>query len=959
LILVIYIHWLLWLFSLGPKKDLRGERLANQKWLLYKEIPRYIKFCSLLFDMKMIDPKGICNFNQFIRQMMKIWKFSGVTFFISYYTEVLRLVICYVDKHNRFYPNTKVWVKIHKGRRSNINSLAGLPVSLPQWFKDKCRSVKIGITSGSLTRRDLILFKLGVSVLSIFRCTSPKWSQWKVDTITAPLLEGACSTLPEKQIRFALKSMGLLKGKKIFKSSPNIFQFSVKAGPNAPLAVLGIGLDLIGMMHNWNCYKGYCLMAYSRGYFLLLNVFLLCSLLILPVAILFYFINWKPLIGRIAVIAEARGKNRLIGITDWWTQVLFKPLHDDIYAFLGTLTQDGTNDQSGPIKALLKSLGVKCTFKAGKRLQSMDLSAATDRLPIDLQVQVLEILGYEGKLWKQVLDREWWYHGQLIRYSVGQPMGAYSSFAMLALTHHVIMRISFWRSNPGRYEKINKFSYAVLGDDGAMADRKASEHYKFIFKSLGMEINPVKGFDGTVLEFAKQLWSVTKYNLTPLGAKNILLFIRNAEYLPSILYELIVKGFPIFHNLHTKMSIWDKGKYSSNRNYKRTFDSVTVIPFISVKTLVNMCSSLFYRKVSYNKILKKFETKKYDDRVWTNILTKVRLIVLMSIGPRSGLWYTSPKISSYIFNSLYENFWRRQFITALGIFGFVDLMKTNPVLWVKNEDESRIHIYKGFKKSLLEVIKLLKIYLNIPFTFVPDFSKDSRRFHPKANVVFWYTALSSPTPFVLIVSLLKEIVKITLRSLMLIRMEIIKVLNRSRLPQNLDLWPLLSLLVAFVLMWFVIGILWVLTLYVKIDFEINDVFIFIILFSHALVSYVRWFYQINPGEYNTEWLRNRTDLIDRAFDPYHANISMLEKIADKHKLEDTGAWKQIIRMTFSSRRVQDLLLRNANLLKEGQRAILLRRFRKDLYKITTNINSIKKELFKNKDYRKFKRPPVP
>jgi hypothetical protein len=56
---------------------------------------------------------------------------------------------------------------------------------------------------------------------------------------------------------------------------------------------------------------------------------------------------------------------------------------------------------------MIKELGVKCTVKTGgKRLQSMDLSAATDRLPVALQEQILNILGFEGTLWKQVLDRE-------------------------------------------------------------------------------------------------------------------------------------------------------------------------------------------------------------------------------------------------------------------------------------------------------------------------------------------------------------------------------------------------------------------------------------------------------------------------------------------------------------------------------------------------------------------------
>jgi hypothetical protein len=74
---------------------------------------------------------------------------------------------------------------------------------------------------------------------------------------------------------------------------------------------------------------------------------------------------------------------------------------------LGRVAQDGTNDQSKPIIALLKGLDVKCAVKTGgKRLQSMDLSAATDRLPVVLQEQILNILGFEGTTWKRVLDRE-------------------------------------------------------------------------------------------------------------------------------------------------------------------------------------------------------------------------------------------------------------------------------------------------------------------------------------------------------------------------------------------------------------------------------------------------------------------------------------------------------------------------------------------------------------------------
>jgi hypothetical protein len=67
--------------------------------------------------------------------------------------------------------------------------------------------VKKGIASGSLTRGDLVLFKLLLTALSFFRATSPKWSEVKKSTITDPFT-GKGTTLETKSIERALKSMG-------------------------------------------------------------------------------------------------------------------------------------------------------------------------------------------------------------------------------------------------------------------------------------------------------------------------------------------------------------------------------------------------------------------------------------------------------------------------------------------------------------------------------------------------------------------------------------------------------------------------------------------------------------------------------------------------------------------------------------------------------------------------------
>lgn len=141
----------------------------------------------------------------------------------------------------------------------------------------------------------------------------------------------------------------------------------------------------------------YCLICYTNGYYVCLTQFVSLSILVAPIALICYLVDIKPFLGHIAVLEEARGKMRKIGITDFWTQILFRPLHDSIYNELGKITQDGTNNQVRPIKVLIDELSIS-NFKKFKRVQSLDLTAATDRLPVDVQAQILSLLGYPGEL---------------------------------------------------------------------------------------------------------------------------------------------------------------------------------------------------------------------------------------------------------------------------------------------------------------------------------------------------------------------------------------------------------------------------------------------------------------------------------------------------------------------------------------------------------------------------------
>lgn len=76
---------------------------------------------------------------------------------------------------------------------------------------------------------------------------------------------------------------------------------------------------------------------------------------------------------------------------------------------------------------------------------SLDLSSATDRFPITVQKMVVKYLtDHEySEAWERVLVNHEFYaptEARCVKYAAGQPMGAYSSWAVFALTHHAIVR---------------------------------------------------------------------------------------------------------------------------------------------------------------------------------------------------------------------------------------------------------------------------------------------------------------------------------------------------------------------------------------------------------------------------------------------------------------------------------------------------------------------------------------
>lgn len=128
-------------------------------------------------------------------------------------------------------------------------------------------------------------------------------------------------------------------------------------------------------------------------------------------------------------MSDKEGKTRVVAILDYWSQTVLKPLHDHLNVILRGIKPDMTFDQDR-FQHYLPSTGP---------YYSLDLTNATDRMPISLQKLILsQIVGDEkAEAWCRILTKYGYsYKGEQFHYGAGQPMGAYSSWAIMAITHH-------------------------------------------------------------------------------------------------------------------------------------------------------------------------------------------------------------------------------------------------------------------------------------------------------------------------------------------------------------------------------------------------------------------------------------------------------------------------------------------------------------------------------------------
>jgi len=108
-----------------------------------------------------------------------------------------------------------------------------------------------------------------------------------------------------------------------------------------------------------------------------------------------------------------------------------------------------------------------------------------------------------------------------VTYNCGQPMGGYSSWPMLAITHHFIVQVAAWTSGVTPKDSIFK-GYAVLGDDIVIYNKIVAKTYHSLILSLGVECNLSKSIispKGLGMEFAKRIFLKGGTDVSPAPLK--------------------------------------------------------------------------------------------------------------------------------------------------------------------------------------------------------------------------------------------------------------------------------------------------------------------------------------------------------------------------------------------------------------------------------------------------------
>jgi len=546
---------------LNTKEVIREQlvRLDNEKSLS----SLFSRFAHKIISLSLRTNKNITSrirlYHKFGRYLFFMNKRHGSTYVVKY-LKACKLAVSKVIANQPFTSLREIEPDLPLPRLSS----GGLPVLIGT--RDR-RSIVQGSTK---------VIRMYLSLFSLYRIIVIE-SKSKLNTIT-DAYSGNELYLKMLGSWFRSNTKSVIGG---FNEKPNIsahrFLFRETASPSSSKSWSGAIVDAALIYHNKQMFahfSDYCKATNST----ILELISKIGEVVTLTDILNCFPNLKRSfrssmeennnngpIGQLSTKAEPAGKLRVFAIVDSWTQSLFSPLHRSLFDILKRMPNDGTFDQTAAFeRACAKATKNNCCY-------GYDLSAATDRLPIELQVQILAALFGDvmAKAWRDILvERDYFLYeeetsaAEKFRYAVGQPMGALSSWAMLAITHHMIMQYCSKMINPsmGTWET----NYEVLGDDIVIFSKDLANKYLEVMSLIGVPINESKSIvsvDRPVVEFAKRTW--WNQECSPIPFKQLIsqdtfkgrintalgLFLKEKSFLD--------RPLAVFETILSK-SLWDK-----------------------------------------------------------------------------------------------------------------------------------------------------------------------------------------------------------------------------------------------------------------------------------------------------------------------------------------------------------------------------------------------------------------
>lgn len=240
-------------------------------------------------------------------------------------------------------------------------------------------------------------------------------------------------------------------------------------------------------------------------------------------------------VGQVQHIHKKGGGTELrdIAVPNRFIQQALVPAAARLYKLVRCLPQDATFDQSRFDTKIQNRVNNRTLYQG-----SVDLSKATDNLPLAWGRKVVTVLierfwesawivpkptsedgliakafaskpelpAEEREVWDS-LDLFWtiarakWEDGSWYQeWKVGQPLGSLPSFAMLAITHNLLVE------SLALSQGLGHSPYVILGDDIVILNRKLRSRYIRELTSRSIPLSLHKSFSGRLSEFAGKIY---------------------------------------------------------------------------------------------------------------------------------------------------------------------------------------------------------------------------------------------------------------------------------------------------------------------------------------------------------------------------------------------------------------------------------------------------------------------